>query len=270
MATYTGVSDNDGNFTIPFTENYTGGQKVTVTAEKDGDSKSIELFAPSDVTGGGFIQISGDLTDFPKNIGVITLSSDVSGVIATNAMSAQGLSDFNFFRSATGLVLSGQIVEVQASAFAGWTSASSINLPNSLVTIGASSFLDWSSLQNLKLPNSVRNIGSGAFNRATSLLNLELNEGLTTLGGGSAFANMTSCKKIIIPSTMQTMSAPSIFANLTRCEEVICKAINPPPINQNCFSGISASCIFKVPTASVDAYKSAAGWSTFASRIVAI
>ena len=39
-----GVADLNGDFTVPFSSNYTSGQKITVTAEKDSATKTIELF----------------------------------------------------------------------------------------------------------------------------------------------------------------------------------------------------------------------------------
>lgn len=269
MATYTAVADANGDFTVPFSSNYTSGEKITVSAEKDGAVKTIELYAPSNVTGGGVIQFSGTLNNFPRNIGVITLSEGVAGAIENNAFSATSAADYNIFKQATGLVINGAVKSIGVNGFANWNKATALTLPEGLETIGSSAFTGWSSLLSTTIPGTVTSLGSGAFTGASSLLELVIPPSITSLAG-SVFANLASCKKVVIPSTMASMSASSVFANLTSCDEIICNVITPPPINTNCFTGLKSTCIFKVPAGSVDAYKAATNWSAFAARIQAI
>lgn len=48
MTTYTGTADASGNFTIDISSALTSGEIVQVTAQKDGQSKSINIQAPSE------------------------------------------------------------------------------------------------------------------------------------------------------------------------------------------------------------------------------
>lgn len=48
MTTYTTTTDENGNFTITLDTPLTNGEVVKVTAEKDGESKSINIQAPSE------------------------------------------------------------------------------------------------------------------------------------------------------------------------------------------------------------------------------
>lgn len=183
MATYTGVADNNGNFTIPFTENYTGGQKVTVTAEKDAATKTIELFAPSQVVGGGVIQFSGNMNNFPLNVGVITLTGGIAGVIQANAMRASANAD-NLFYSATGLVIQGAVTELKDYAFSDWYKAKLLTLPTSLTKIGPYCFqrfgfsatIDF----DITLPNSVTTLSDYSFYYA-NMKNFDLGTGVTII-----------------------------------------------------------------------------------------
>lgn len=183
MAIYTGVADANGDFNIPFSTNYTGGQKVTVTAEKDAATKSIELFAPSEVVGGGVIQFSGDMNNFPLNVGVITLTSEIAGVIQANAMRASTNAD-NLFYSATGLVVQGAVTELGDYAFSDWIYASLLTLPTSLTKIGQYSFQNFGFSAttdfDITLPNSVTTLSDYSFYSA-NMKNFDLGTGVTII-----------------------------------------------------------------------------------------
>ena len=97
-----------------------------------------------------------------------------------------------------------------------------------------------SSLQSIQLPESLTAIGSSAFNGCSSLQSIQLPESLTTIGR-SAFNGCTSLQSIIMksttPPTITTTSIPSTIGAIY------------------------------VPDASVEVYKAATNWSSFASKI---
>lgn len=161
MTTYTTVADSNGDFIVPFSTEYSSGEKVTVTAEKDGAIKTIELFAPSEVTGGGVIQFSGTLDEFPKHIGVITLSQ-IYGHIESYAFMA-ATSGSSIFRMATGLILPQGITSIGEACFAYWYSSQSIYLPPGLSEIDELAFMSWQNLTSLEIPESITQIKSSAF-----------------------------------------------------------------------------------------------------------
>ncbi|WP_313042810.1 leucine-rich repeat protein [Acinetobacter sp.] len=183
MATYTGVADANGDFIVPFLASYTSGQKVTVTAEKEGATKTIELFAPSDVLGGGAIQFSGNMGNFPNNIGVITLTDQIAGIVQANAMRAS-VNDFNMFYRATGLIIEGAVTEFGDYAFADWRYASSLILPSTLTKIGQYALLRFGNAStgdfNITLPNSVNTLDQYSFSYA-NMKNFDLGTGVTII-----------------------------------------------------------------------------------------
>lgn len=245
MATYTGLADANGDFTVPFSSNYTSGQKVTVTAEKDGATKSIELNAPSDVVGGGTISFGGSLTDFPQNITSVTISQ-ILGSIANEAFKGPSYpTEETFQTKATSLIIDCQITRIGNLAFANWASIESIVFPSGLVEIGALSFSGCASLKNLIVPNSVISIDTDAFNSCTALLNITLGNGVSSIGE-MAFAYLTNLISVTLLSTA------------------------PPTISSGTFSGRKSTAKFYVPAASLTAYKAAPIWKTFASKIYAI
>lgn len=246
MTTYTGVADANGDFVIPFSTNYTGGQKVTVTAEKDSAMKTIELFAPSDVTGGGAIQFSGNLNNFPAAIGTITLAG-LTGAVQNNAFRstrAYGTDD-DMFSMATGLIID-----------------------EGITSIGSLGFAYWSRAKTLQLPTSLRSIGARAFDSWIELLIMDVPEGVTSIGD-SAFRLQSKCTKLILPSTLLSIGGMAIYSS-AQLSLIVCNATTPPTLGDNNFLGINASYIIKVPAASVDAYKAAPKWSAHAAKIQAI
>lgn len=289
MAIYTGVADANGDFNIPFSANYTGGQKVTVTAEKDAATKTIELYAPSEVAGGGVIQFSGTLNDFPNNIGDISISQ-ISGVINTYSFHG-GANASTIFRKATGLVLPDGITEIRDYAFYQWDKATSLSIPDTVTLIGNNAFNLWAALTSLDIPSSVTSIGAYAFANLTlcksisatfpSVIQaysfsqwtsfdstLSINEGVTTINS-NAFQNWNKAISLNLPSTLTTVQA-NAFAQWSSCDVITCLATTPPIIQSTTFSSLKSTCIFEVPAESVAAYQAAPSWSAFAARIEAI
>lgn len=242
MATYTTISDENGDFSVPFSSRYTGGQKIRVTAEKEGATKSIEIYAPSELTG-GVLSFGGSLLDFPMNITSVTIKQ-LSGSISNEAFS--GLGSLNtFMGKATSLVIDSPVDIIGFYSFAAWPLIKSIQLPQTLLSIGEGAFYSCSSLESLVFPNSLQTIAQDAFNNCTALLNITFGTGLTSIGANA-------------------------FAYLENAVSVTCLATVPPVIQSSTFTGIKSTVKYYVPAASLAAYKAAPIWKTFASKIYAI
>ncbi len=118
-------------------------------------------------------------------------------------------------------------------------------IPNGTISIGDSAFRDCSSLVRVIMPNSLISIQPAAFYYSTSLTNITIPDSVTWIGE-YAFFGCTSLK------------------------EVYCKPTTPPRAvtsGSNYWSAFGG-CDIYVPTASVDAYKAADGWSDYADYIV--
>lgn len=241
METYTGVADTNGDFTVNFSSSYTSGEKITVIAEKNSVIKTIELHAPSEIISGeSAIQISGSWSNFPNDIGNLTML--LPGSIASNSFWYR-TSNIGFSK-ATGLTLL-DTVSIGHYAFWGWVNIVTLNLPNTLTTIGSSAFESTEALLSLIIPNSVIAIGPGAFRGCSAIQSLTLGSGLTSIGGAA-------------------------FSQLTSCDEMMVLAVIPPTIATNTFEYLNSTCIIKVPAESLTTYKTAENWSDLAARIQAI
>lgn len=288
MTTYTGIADANGDFTVSFgSASYTSGEKITVTAEKDSATKSIELYAPSEVVGGGVIQFTGSLNDFPNNIGAVELH--LSGSIGAYAFASNNVGAV--WQKATGLIIKSGVTSIESNAFASWVNALSLVIPDSCVSIKNSAFRSWRSALSLVIPSSVVELETYAFEGWSAALSFTLSSNITAIPancfqswlaitnidipegvlqiGSQSFAGATACLSLLLPSTLLSCTNNS-FQGLTSCNEITCFATTPPTITSTTFSGLKSTCIIKVPTGSVEAYKAAPNWSTFAARIQAI
>lgn len=266
MATYTGIADANGDFTVPFSSNYTSGQRITVTAEKDSATKSIELYAPSAVTGGGALQFTGSLIDFPNNITGMKISSEIETVIkATCFQITSGVP--LFFSKLKTLEIASSITTIEANAFYGWSFCNNLILSDQLITVGDGAFQGWSSAVSVAFPPSLQNLSNYAFYGFSSMLELDLSMTKISYINAFAFALWVNARVVKLPATVTELNGYS-FQNLQSCESFSILSPSPPYLSDTALSGLSASCIIKVPASSVNAYKSS--WSAFAARIQAI
>ena len=132
---------------------------------------------------------------------------------------------------------------IGSEAFYDCTSLTSITIPDSVTSIGNSAFYNCSGLKNITIPDSVADIVNYAFENCSSLTRVTIGNGVTSIGEAA-------------------------FNGCSSLTEVYCKPTTPPTGGSSMFSGNASSRMIYVPTASVEAYKSASGWSTYKSYIV--
>lgn len=268
MATYTGVADANGDFTIPFSSLYTSGEKITVTAEKDAATKTIELYAPGEVTGGGVIQFTGNLTSFPNNIGGVVITG-ITGVIGQYAFASNSNSG-SIWGKATSLTIADGVTELKSNSFDSWGLAKSLKIANTVTIIGSNAFTSWGNCESIDFSSTtlLTTIGSSAFQSWAKLKSLVIPNSVTTISD-MAFFNCNTATALTIGSSVTSIGG-NTFALWSLCAEIKCLCTTPPIITNSTFSGLNGSCIIKVPAASVAAYQAAANWSSFAARIQAI
>lgn len=141
-----------------------------------------------------------------------------------------GYSAFTYCRSLTTCTIGSGVTSINQSAFYNCTSLSSITIPNSVIGI----YGDFTS-------GNIR----GAFTYCTSLSNVEIGSGILWIDD-------------------------YVFYGCTALTSVMVNATTPPSISSNTFGNTNSNFIIYVPSASVNAYKSASRWSNYADRIQAI
>jgi len=164
----------------------------------------------------------------------------------TTVFGANYIESESTFNSETGkgvLVFDGDVTSIGDRAFYGCTGLSSIEIPNSVTNIENSAFTLCSGLTSVEIPNSVTSIGRYVFSECSSLTSVTIPSSVTSIGEGT-------------------------FKSCNGLTSVTCEAVVPPTSGSGVF--YKTNCPIYVPSQSVNAYKTAANWSTYASRIQAI
>ncbi len=141
---------------------------------------------------------------------------------------------------------------------------SSVTIPDSVTHIGNQAFYICISLKNIVIPGSVISIGEEAFSR-TNLSTITLSNNLVSIPS-KAFYSIGTLKNIIIPGSI-TEIGTSAFNGCSNLVSVTVLASSPPTLGNYVFSGTSQNLVIYVPSESVEAYKTATYWSSYASRI---
>lgn len=140
-------------------------------------------------------------------------------------------------------------------------------IPEGVTTLINEAFTSYSSMTSVTLPSTLTSIGNNAFDGCTSLASIEFPSSLSVIGEVS-FRN-TPFTSVDIPATITNIKRYA-FSNCYALTSVTVRATTPPTLGESAFNNTNDTFIIYVPAASVDAYKAASGWSTYASRIRAI
>lgn len=142
-----------------------------------------------------------------------------------------------------------------------------ITIPPGVQTISYFAFYQATTMVGVNIPDSVTLIDSCAF-QSSGLRSIEIPDSVTTFGSG-VFRNCSSLTSVEIPASVTNMGAET-FYDCTYLTSVTMKATTPPDLGLDAFYNTHADLVIYVPAASVDTYKAASGWSTYASIIQAI
>ena len=141
-----------------------------------------------------------------------------------------------------------------------------IVIGDSVISIGNYAFYQCSALTSITIPDSVTSIATYAFYQCFALTSIAIPDSVTSIGE-SAFYSSYSLTSIAIPDSVTSIGA-SAFNGCYGMSEYHFKPTTPPTLaNSNAFSTIPSDCIIYVPQGSLNAYKTATNWSTYASHM---
>ncbi len=203
----------------------------------------------------------------------------------------------------TDITIPSDITEIKAYAFYGCTSLTSVTIPDSVTSIGYKAFegctsltrvditdlsawckisfnnsyanplsngaklyLNGSELTDITIPSDITEIKQYAFEGCTSLTSVTIGKRVTSIGD-NAFSGCTSLTSITIPDSVTSIEDRAFFS-CTSLKEVYCKPTTPPTGGLHMFTNTANDLRIFVPTASVEAYRSATYWDAYTSRIV--
>lgn len=156
---------------------------------------------------------------------------------------------------------------LSAATFNDYGLLTSAAIKSGVTIIGNSAFYRCSSLTSINIPNGVTIIGNNAFMDCIGLSSCIIGSGVTSISS-NAFNNCSSLSSITIPNSV-TSIGNTAFYKCSIISNVTVNAVTPPKLGSKVFDNTN-NCPIYVPDASVSVYKTARGWSTYASRIQAI
>lgn len=199
----------------------------------------------------------------------------------------------NTYENGVGIIkFDTEVTSIGQGTFWGCSSLTSITIPDSVTSIGVNAFYNCSELTSIVIGKSLTDIESNAFimnsNKITSVVWNAVNcsdfskdsdnpfydlwSKITSFEFGDSVKHIPSymccymdkLTTITIPNSV-TSIGKCTFMNCSGLTSVVINAITPPNIGTDVFHVTSSN--LYVPDESVDAYKAAANWSTYADRI---
>ena len=142
-----------------------------------------------------------------------------------------------------------------------------IAFPASLTSIGSYAFQD-ASFEEITFPASLTSIESSFYGcgKLKRVINIE-NTQLTSIGD-NAFRYCSSLAEITLPASLTTIGTGA-FQDCTSLQYIRIEATTPPTLSNTGAIPPTIGAIY-VPDESVEAYKAATNWSSFASKIKGI
>lgn len=273
-------TSTDGNIVTPYSATGFGANIISNTYEN----------------GKGVITFDGDITSAGTT--AFYRCTNLSSIVLPISVVKIGSSAFDTCSNLSSIALPSSVTTILSSAFQRCTSLSSIVLPNTIDKIQTYAFRDCTKLSSIRIPASATNIGAGAFtgcNNITSIVvdsdNAVYNDGygsnciiktstsqlafgcITTIIpygvtsiGAMAFVSGQNIPSLTIPASVTAIQMQALIG--ASFGTITIEAIQPPTYGTNALSK-SPNAIY-VPAESVDAYKTASGWSAFADKIQAI
>lgn len=194
------------------------------------------------VSGTGYVLTSGD-TNNQRTEHPDPTTKYIKSAIVGDCITIVGANAFKNETCMTGVTFPNTLEIIHPDAFAYTYCLKHITFPSSLKFIGDLAFFV-SALESVDIPDNVYNIGKDAFWQNSGLTDVHIGSGITYIGN-DAFNGCSALTSVTITAT------------------------NPPELHNAAVFNNTNNCPIYVPCDSVNAYKTAQNWSTYASRIQA-
>lgn len=195
------------------------------------------------------------------------LCKNLSSVVFPESLISIGEKAFTCCSKLQEITLPNSVVSIGKSCFSACYALESVILSNSLKALPDECFEACNSLERVSIPNSVQEIGYGCF-VGDNLEHVDLGEGVEKLSDLSIITQSRNFTSIRIPASLKIIGRHAVSAPLS---SITVMATNPPVAEDEPFNiwGGQSLTIY-VPSASVNAYKTAQYWSNYADKIQAI
>ena len=141
-----------------------------------------------------------------------------------------------------------------------------VTIPSSVKSIGEQAFYSGRDLlRNIQIANGLETIGTKAFGVA-GFTTIELPDSVKVIGD-YAFFFCYQIERIVIGTGIETIQRGLCGYTRKQNAVIVCKAVTPPTIGNAIFPTNYTTGKIYVPDESVEAYKTATNWSTWADYI---
>ena len=195
-------------------------------------------------------------------------------IVIPDSVTSIGSYAFSYCTSLTTITIPDSVTSIGMNAFFSCECLTSITIPDSVTSIGDSVFNNCSSLTSITIPDSITSIGQHTFYYCTSLTSITIPNSVKRIDIG-VFERCTSLISITIPFSVRDIEF-NAFKDCNQLSEVIVNAVTPPELYPEQYTGIydqfennAPGRKIKVPAESLQAYKTAPGWSDYADDIIA-
>lgn len=180
---------------------------------------------------------SGTELRYSGETGTTNFTHLYKSIITYQDASAKGSNSLNL------AYIGDEVTEIGERAFESCRKLSFVNISDNsrLEKIGEKAFYNCEIIKSINIPNGVTSIGNQAFIDCDNLKEIKIGTEITSIGDLAFY----SCEKL---------------------EKVYVKADTPPTLGNYVFDNTN-NCPIYVPENSVDVYKTAPNWSTYADRI---
>ena len=261
-----GVTIDWGDGSDPETLPGTGSVNTTHTYQTAGDFVITLDPAEGCTLGLGAGNSSYCVLGPTNNNGRVYCSMLQRAVIGSRGISSIGTYAFRYCHSLASVTIPDSVTSIGSYAFYLCYLLDSVTIPESVTNIENYAFYNCHSLASVDIPDSVTSIKHAAFYYCHSLASVTIPDSVTNIED-YAFYNCYSLASVTIPDSVTSIGSYA-FYNCFGAKEYHLLPTTPPSLpNANAFSGIPSDCIIYVPVGSLEAYRTATNWSTYADQM---
>ena len=191
----------------------------------------------------------------------------LTSITIPDGVTSIGSSAFNNCYLLTDIKIPDGVTSLENSAFSSCRKLSEVVIPDGVTSLGNSAFHSCFSLKSLTIPDSVTTLGTNTFQYCYALPELNLPDTITAIPNSMCYG-CYSLTHFTIPAGVTSIGTQAFYQCYLMHEFHFLPTTPPTLAATSAFSSVPSDCVFYVPAASLEAYKSATNWSTYASRMV--
>jgi hypothetical protein len=229
----------------------------------------VTSISASTFAGSGFNLLKVYISDSVTSIGNSAFAEcrAITNIVIPSGVTSISDYTFQYCQSLSSVTLPSGVTSIGNNAFDGCSSLTSFTIPDNVTSIGNNAFNGCNKISSINIPNSITTIGNGAFSGCRAITNITIPSALTSIND-AVFYECSALESVTIPSNITSIGNQA-FRYCSGLTSITCLASEPPALGNYAFDYTNNAPIY-VPCQSVDAYKSASGWSNYASRIQCI